>query len=60
MNAVPARHLRLRILITFGIMGTSLQEIIPVRTVSIQKMNTHERQTKTTTWADPKPTKNDW
>jgi hypothetical protein len=60
MNAVPARPLRLPIIITVGLMGTILQEIIPVRTACIQKPDTNVRQTKTITWEDPKPTRNDW
>jgi hypothetical protein len=47
-------------ILTVGIMGTRLQEIIPVRTVCIQKPDTNVRQTKTITWEDPKPTKNEW
>jgi hypothetical protein len=47
-------------IITVGLMGTRLQEIIPVRTVCIQKLDTKERQTNTITLEDPKPTKNDW
>jgi hypothetical protein len=59
-TTVPARPLRLPMIITVGLMGTILQEIIPVRTVCIQKLDTNERQTKTITWEAPRPTKNDW
>jgi hypothetical protein len=47
-------------IITVGIMGTRLQEIIPARTVCIQKPDTNLRQTNTITWEDPKPTRNNW
>jgi hypothetical protein len=60
MSAVPARPLRLPMISTVGLMGTRLQEIIPVRTVCIQKLGTNKRRTKTITWEAPKPKKNDW
>jgi hypothetical protein len=47
-------------IITVGLMGKILQEIIPVRTVCIQKPDTNVRPTKKIAWEDPKPTKNDW
>jgi hypothetical protein len=47
-------------IITVGLIGKRLQEIIPVRTVCIKKLGTNKRQTKTITWEAPKPTKNDW
>jgi hypothetical protein len=60
MTAVLARPLRLPIIITVGLMGTRLQEIIAVRTACIQKLDTNMRKTNKITWADPNPTRNDW
>jgi hypothetical protein len=47
-------------IITVGLVGKRLQEIIPVRTSFIQELDTNVRQTKTITLEDPTPTRNDW
>jgi hypothetical protein len=59
MSAVPARPLRTPMIITVGLMCKILKEIIPLRTICIQKLGTNERQTKRIIWEDPKPTKHD-